>query len=104
MTSNIHAIRIALGGGVVLAAALATSACGSEQGVDPDPTSVVGAPKSEPGPATSSPCSSTADQVQRQIDAGLSTDCDHTDRSPGGQGGRIRPFDYGAEAGTHHPL
>jgi len=73
MHSNIRAVRIALGASAVLAAGLTLSACGSEQGVEPEPTSVVDRP---PAPTSAPTCSLTADQMQRRIDAGKPAGCE----------------------------
>jgi len=96
MNSNIHTVRLALGGAAIFAAALATSACGSETAVEPEPGFVGGAPDA----VTSGPslgCSVSPDQAQRRIDAG---------QAPCGSGGATddRPLGYGAAGNGHHPL
>ena len=72
MNSTVHPVRIALGASAVLAAALVTSACGSETAVEPEPAFVGGAPGAVTGGGSPSGggCSATADQAQRRIDAG----------------------------------
>jgi hypothetical protein len=91
MHSNIHAVRVALGASAVLAAGLVLSACGSEQGVEPEPTSVVGQSETPTSHAT---CAYTADQMQRRIDAGRPAGCGSDDGHPG--------FAHANDA--HHPL
>jgi hypothetical protein len=98
MRSTIHPVRIALGASAVLAAALVTSACGSETAVDPPPAHVGGAPDAVTGgDRPSGDCSVTADQAQRRIDAGEDP-CGGSDDATSG------PLGYGAASDEHLPL
>ena len=97
MNSTIHTVRLALGASAVLAAALATSACGSETAVDPAPAHVGGAPDAVTGgDHQSDGCSVTADMAQRRIDAGEDP-CGDADGTKSG------PLGYEHVPDEHHP-
>jgi hypothetical protein len=92
MNTDIHPLRIALGASAVLAAALATAACGSETAVDPPQSSVGDAPSSTPAPSPR--CTASADEIQRRLDAG---------RPPCGKIADA-PVNYKHVPPDHHPL